>query len=63
MSAVFRCALLAFAALAALANPALAQALLPEGPVELRALQAPGPRSPRPVKDFVSAFREGTVQA
>lgn len=37
------------------------RALLPDVPVEVRALQPLGLRSPRQVKDFVSAFREVTA--
>jgi len=36
--------------------------LLPEVPVEVRALQPQGLRSPRPVADFIAAFRKATAE-
>jgi hypothetical protein len=37
--------------------------LLPEVPVEVRALQPQGLRSPQPVADFIAAFRKVTTDS
>jgi DNA-binding transcriptional LysR family regulator len=45
-------------------DPALhVRTLLPEVPVEVRALQPLGLRSPQPVADFIAAFRKVTAEA